>query len=139
MEFLTNFRLKLIPVILIKLFFLLPLPNIKKQEHIAELKKLLSKPPISGPAAIESTKSDSLAILLSITLTRLKILHLFFFTNLSAARVSAVSPDCEINMNNVSFGIFNERFISIFRSKISCCIYFYILFNPIGCYLTCIK
>ena len=61
--------------------------------------------PISGPAAIESTKSDSLAMLLSSTLTRLKTLHLFFFTNLRAAHVSAVSPDCEIKITNVSLGL----------------------------------
>ena len=68
-------------------------------------KALVEATPISGPAAIETTKSDSLAILLSITFTRLKTLHLFFFTNFRAARVSAVSPDCEIKITNVSLGL----------------------------------
>ena len=44
-------------------------------------------------------------MLLSMTLTRLKTLHLFFFTNLRAAKVSAVSPDCEIKITNVSLGL----------------------------------
>ena len=44
-------------------------------------------------AAIEITKSDSLAILLSEALTKLKVLLLLFLAYFSAAKVSAVSPD----------------------------------------------
>ena len=39
-------------------------------------------------------------MLLSSTLTKLKIL-LFFFAYLKAARVSAVSPDCEIKIERI--------------------------------------
>ena len=75
------------------------------QEHTTVREKaLVEATPISGPAAIESTKSDSLAMLLSITFTRLKTLHLFL-TNFKAARVSAVSPDCEIKITKVSLGL----------------------------------
>ena len=73
--------------------------------HNCAEKALVEATPISGPAAIESTKSDSLAMLLSITFTRLKTLHLFFLTNFKAARVSAVSPDCEIKITKVSLGL----------------------------------
>ena len=57
--------------------------------------------PISGPAAIDKTKSDSLEILLSVTLTRLNILLLFSLAYLKAASVSAVSPDCEIKIERI--------------------------------------
>ncbi len=51
--------------------------------------------PISGPAWIGKTKSASLAIELSTTLTIPQVLILFFLHFSSAAYVSAVSPDCE--------------------------------------------
>ena len=57
------------------------------------MKALVEATPISGPAWIGKTKSESLAIELSTTLTTEQVFTLFFLHKSRAAKVSAVSPD----------------------------------------------
>ena len=86
----------------------LSLPAIK-HKHAKTLScavnALVDATPISGPASIVMKLCDSLAILLSELLTILNILLPFFFANFKAANVSAVSPDCEINIESVFFDL----------------------------------
>ena len=59
--------------------------------------------PISGPAFVKIENSDSLAIVLVGTLQIVRVAKKpFSFAYLSAASVSAVSPDCEIVTKRVS-------------------------------------
>src|SRR5476649_2594169 len=72
---------------------------------------LVDATPISGPARVSSTKFDSLTIELSATLQMLKVDKYFACLALrSAARVSAVSPDCEIVTKRVSGVITGLRY-----------------------------
>src|SRR3989338_9188106 len=57
--------------------------------------------PISGPAYVYKTESDSRSIELPFTFTIDKTFALFLFASLIAANVSAVSPDWEIAMTRV--------------------------------------
>ena len=66
---------------------------------------LVDATPISGPARVSRLKSLSLISELSATLQIVKEPIIFskelFLTEFNAARVSAVSPDCEIVTINV--------------------------------------
>ena len=64
---------------------------------------LVEATPISGPARVKSTKFDSRTIELSATLQIVSVDRYFsFFALRRAARVSAVSPDCEMVTRRVS-------------------------------------
>ena len=66
------------------------------------MKAFVEATPISGPAFVKKTKSDSLANELEGTLhipKRAK--YPKSFANLKQAKVSAVSPDCEMVKNKV--------------------------------------
>jgi hypothetical protein len=60
------------------------------------VKALVEATPISGPAFVYRTRSDSRASELSLTLQIVRMGVFFDFASRSAARVSAVSPDCEM-------------------------------------------
>ena len=64
---------------------------------------------ISGPAKVYITWSASLAILEPTTLTIANVFTPISFVRRSAARLSAVSPDCEIMTTNVSWESFGLR------------------------------
>ena len=78
---------------------------------------LVDATPISGPAWIGKTKSESLAIELSTTLTIPQVFTLFFLHFSRAAYVSAVSPDCETNIYKSS--LFNLTFLYLNSEAIS--------------------
>ena len=69
-----------------------------------EVNALVEATPISAPAFVNTVTSDSLDKELSGTLHTDKVLMYrgSFLISFNAAKVSAVSPDCEIVINNVS-------------------------------------
>ena len=56
---------------------------------------------ISGPAQVYNTKSDKRARLEPNTFVTANVCALFSFESFNAAKVSAVSPDCETKMHKV--------------------------------------
>ena len=81
------------------------------------MKALVEATPISGPAWIGKTKSEDLAIELSITLTIEQVFTLFFLHRSRAANVSAVSPDCDTK--TYKFSLFNLIFLYLNSDAIS--------------------
>ena len=64
--------------------------------------------PISDPQWIGKTKFEDLAIELSTTLTTPNVFILFFLQSSKAAKVSAVSPDWEMNIYKLSFKLLKQ-------------------------------
>jgi len=74
------------------------------------VRALVDATPISGPARVSSTSSDSRTIELSATLQTVSVDRYPARLALrSAANVSAVSPDCEMVTNKVSGVITGSR------------------------------
>ena len=73
--------------------------------------------PISGPAKVNIFSSDNLEILLSKTLTIEIVFSPFFLASSRPARVSRVSPDCEINITTSSSVLSN--FLYLYSEAIS--------------------
>ena len=67
---------------------------------------------ISGPASLYRTVSDSFARLEPGTLTMEDVFTPISFAYLSAARVSAVSPDWEMSMSTVFFATAGMRYLN---------------------------
>ena len=78
---------------------------------------LVEATPISGPAKVNIFSSDNLEILLSKTLTIEIVFNPCFLASSSPAKVSRVSPDCEINITT-SPSVFSN-FLYLYSEAIS--------------------
>ena len=67
--------------------------------HNCVEKALVEATPISGPANVCNILSASNAIELWVTLTIARVFCLFCLAYFNAAKVSAVSPDCDMNID----------------------------------------
>ncbi len=78
---------------------------------------LVEATPISGPAKVNIFSSDNLEILLSKTLTIEIVFNPCFLASSRPAKVSRVSPDCEINITT-SPSVFSN-FLYLYSEAIS--------------------
>ena len=98
----------------------------KYKTNICPKNAFVEATPTSGPQCIGKTKSASLAIELSTTFTIAHVLTLFLLHKSKAAKVSAVSPDCDTNIYkesflNLIFLYLNSDAISTLTSKFVFC------------------